>query len=92
MIPVRRLVPCLTRGPVNLGGGGLSCRGSPFENVCRRWASADEIEHRSLILCHPKMTNAFWLGKKSARWARLPPSAARAIAVAPARRQLDGRL
>jgi hypothetical protein len=41
-----------------------------FEIVCRRWAGADEIEHHSLILCHPEMTNTLWLGEKAARWAR----------------------
>jgi hypothetical protein len=39
---------------------------SIFEIVCCRWAGADEVEHHSLILCHPKMTNTLWLGEKAA--------------------------
>src|SRR5580658_3787537 len=38
-----------------------------FEIVCSRRAGADKIEHHSLILCHPEMTNTLWLGEKAAR-------------------------
>jgi len=37
-----------------------------FEIVCCRWAGTNEIENRSLILRHPKMTNTLWLGEKTA--------------------------